>query len=89
MEPVAVGLHGGQDALLQGQGHHLPPLQGGRHPLDPDELALAGGAAGHLSGGDAFDFVYLAAIDILEQKACGFMTIVYHSTPWHYSTTAL
>ena len=53
MEPVAVGLHGGQDALLQGQGHHLPPLQGGRRPLDPDELALAGGAAGHLSGGDA------------------------------------
>ena len=38
----------------------------------------------------AFDFVYLAAIDISEQKACGFImgTIAYHSTPWRYRTTA-
>ena len=37
-----------------------------------------------------FDFVYLAAIDISEQKACGFImgTIAYHSTPWRYRTTA-
>ena len=43
---------------------------------------------GHLRA--AFDFVYLAAIDIPEQKACGFImgTIAYHSTPWRYRTTA-
>ena len=52
----------------------------------------AGGPAGGLgrAGGAAFNFVYLAAIDISEQKACGFImgTIAYHSTPWRYSTTA-
>lgn len=66
----------------KGMGVVVPHIQKMRHiTLTP---------TGTLVARELFDFVYLAAIDISEQKACGFImgTIAYHSTPWRYRTTA-